>query len=264
MTVVLLCGLDRRPDGFGGRADALLLARFGAPGQESRIISLPRDLLVHIEGRGRDRMNGAHHLGAIWHPYDSDAGISLQRTTIERAFSLQIDEHVVVDFESFRRVVDVLGGVDIDVPRAIDDRSCGDYWNGARFLPGQQRLTGERALQYVRTRKADGDTARRRRQLDVLVAIHRGALALRSFTGVLQLAFGEPARIKTSLSLADCRALLSVERASGRPPAVELVAEPLAWPVQDAGGHWATDGDVDRIGAVVRSFLGTPRLSVTL
>jgi anionic cell wall polymer biosynthesis LytR-Cps2A-Psr (LCP) family protein len=203
-------------------------------------------------------MNGAHHLGAVWHPHDPDAGISLQRTTLERAFLLQIQEHVVVDFEGFRRAVDVLGGIEVDVPHRIEDSSTGDYWNGARFPPGPQRLTGERALRYVRTRKADSDTARRRRQLDVLVALHRTALSGRSFTNLVQLALADPPLIRTSLSLADSVALLAAERARARQPAVEIIAEPLARPVQDAGGHWATEGDVDKIGAVVRSFLGIP------
>ena len=253
---ILLCGLDRRPGESGGRADVILLASPGHAARPTRVVSLPRDLLVDIPGRGLDRLNGAHHLGAIWHPEDPDAGVMLLRETLEATFGFAIAEHAVVDFEGFRRLVDALGGIEVTVRHTINDLTEGDFWRGARFAPGRQRLDGERALRYARTRRADGDAARRQRHLELLASIQRAIRRHPAPSGVLELVAGPHPAVHTSIDAGGVRALLQAGKALASRLETTVIAEPLARPVRDVSGRWGTEGDLEAIGAFLRRYLG--------
>jgi anionic cell wall polymer biosynthesis LytR-Cps2A-Psr (LCP) family protein len=85
-----------------------------------------------------------------------------------------VQHFLLVDFEGFKKVIDTIGGITIDVPKPIDDPSypTDDYRTIAvHFDPGSQHLDGEQALIYARTRHADSDFGRNQRQQQVLMAI---------------------------------------------------------------------------------------------
>ena len=93
---------------------------------------------------------------------------------MEQAFRRPVDRYVVVDFQTFVRLVDALGGIEIDVPEAIVDTEypTPDYGvTTIRFDPGPQVLDGEQALVYARTRHDDSDFGRSERQQQVIGAI---------------------------------------------------------------------------------------------
>ena len=80
--------------------------------------------------------------------------------TIEKNFGIQVDHFGLLDFQCFRTAVDAVGGVTVNVPRAIVDPSypTEDYGTKlVKFDVGIQKMDGERALQYARTRSADSD-----------------------------------------------------------------------------------------------------------
>jgi hypothetical protein len=88
---------------------------------------------------------------------------------------------VLVDFGGFRKVVDTLGGIDINVPKVIDDPEypTEDFKTmHVHFNAGPQHMNGEQALQYARTRHADSDFGRSKRQIQVLMAIRDKAMRL--------------------------------------------------------------------------------------
>ncbi len=258
---VVVAGLDRRPGYPVGRTDLLLLARIDLLRARARVVSLPRDLLVDIPGRGPGRLNEAYYLGASNDAGRRAAGMALLRRTLEVNLGIATHGEVVVDFEGFRRVVDSMGGLLVDVPGEIHDEFVGEDGEpfSAHFRPGPQRLDGERALLYARTRKADGEIRRRLRHGDLAVALVAQAGRLRS-----------PARLARALGAArgSVHVRLGVGRALAvaqslirlRPSGVRAahVGPPLVRSEQTAEGRWIQRGDPATIGAFVRDRLGAP------
>jgi anionic cell wall polymer biosynthesis LytR-Cps2A-Psr (LCP) family protein len=95
----------------------------------------------------------------------------------------------VVDFGCFRGAIDALGGITVTVPRRIHDPRypTDDYgYKAVTFEPGPQRLDGQRALEYARTRHADSDFGRMRRQHQLVTAVKEQALQVRSLAALPQ------------------------------------------------------------------------------
>jgi LCP family protein required for cell wall assembly len=141
------------------------------------LISIPRDLWVEIPGHGENRINSAYFYGEL----DGTGGAGLMKRTIEHNLGLHIDHYGRLDFECFKRIIDILGGIAIDVPEAVrDDRYPDDHYGYMRiYIPaGRQYMDGETALQYVRARHESNDFSRMRRQQQVLLAVRDKALRL--------------------------------------------------------------------------------------
>lgn len=149
---VLVVGLDNVEG--GSRTDAIALAIFDAENMALRVASIPRDSRVYIPGRSWDKINHAYVYG----------GIKLLRETLVNLTGLPIDYFVKINYKSFPRIVDVLGGVDIYVEKRL---VYNDY-SGKLFInipAGQQHMDGKTALGYVRFRHDPlGDIGRVRRQ----------------------------------------------------------------------------------------------------
>ena len=180
---VAIAGLDRR-EGFPvGRTDVLLLARIDVLRGRVVLLAPPRDLLVTVPGIGPARLNEAYEHGASHDGGDDlPAGMRGLADTLASTFGVRVDGTVLVDFEGFVRLVDALGGVDVDVEHAIDDEFTGEDGAlfSAHFSAGPQRLDGAAALVYARTRKADGDRWRRDRHVQLVTSIVRAVLARES------------------------------------------------------------------------------------
>jgi LCP family protein required for cell wall assembly len=114
-----------------------------------------------------------------------DDGVRAARLTVEQDYGITIDRYAWVGLSGFAKVINTLGGVDIDVTHpVVDDAYPNDTGSGADpndpyaykrlyIIPGPQHLTGEQALEYVRSRHADliGDIGRTQRQQQVLEAL---------------------------------------------------------------------------------------------
>ena len=198
---VLVLGFDSREgDRSASRSDVFMIAQLDLHAKSINVVSLPRDLWVTVPGYGEERLNAAYPLG--WRAEQPIAGVALVRRTVEQNFGVPIDYYIAVDFRGFQRVVDAVGGVEIDVPYYLrdDEYPTEDYRvQTIVFYPGPQQMDGRRALQYVRTRHQDSDYGRRRRQEQLLVALFdRGKSvgiatrlpgALRSLGGAVQTNF---------------------------------------------------------------------------
>ncbi|MEU0763189.1 LCP family protein [Streptomyces microflavus] len=175
---ILLIGSDSRAgenseygrdDGGSQRSDTTILLHLAADRKSATAVSLPRDLMVEIPScrTGDDKetrkrfaqFNSAFELG----------GTACTIRTVERMTGIRIDHHMVVDFNGFKEMVDAVDGVEICLPKAIDDKDA------HLDLPaGRQTLNGEEALGYVRARKTLGDgsdTERMERQQQFLGAL---------------------------------------------------------------------------------------------
>lgn len=141
----LVIGSDSRdslPDDFGEfgdfggqRADVIMLVQFNADG--ARILSLPRDLKVQVDGHGTEKINAAYAYG----------GAPLMVRTVREFTGLPIHHYVEMDFFGFASIVDELGGVDIEFPFAARDLK-----SGLDVPAGSQHLDGQMALAYARSR----------------------------------------------------------------------------------------------------------------
>lgn len=149
---LLLVGLDD----LGGvsRSDSIALAVFSEEKRSVRILSIPRDSRVQIPGHGWQKINHAYAYG----------GVELLKKTVENFLEMEINRFVILGFQSFPRIIDLIGGIDIDVEKKLvyRDRSQKLYIN---IPKGPQHMDGKTALEYVRFRHDPlGDIGRVRRQ----------------------------------------------------------------------------------------------------
>ena len=149
---VLIVGLDN-VDG-ASRTDAIALAIFDADNMGLRIASIPRDSRVYIPGRSWDKINHAYVYG----------GMNLLRETIVNLTGLPVDYFVKINYKSFPKLIDLIGGVDI----YVDKKLVYNDYSGKLFInipKGQQHMDGKTALGYVRFRHDPlGDIGRVQRQ----------------------------------------------------------------------------------------------------
>jgi polyisoprenyl-teichoic acid--peptidoglycan teichoic acid transferase len=179
---VLLLGIDRREDEQGPwRTDTMIVATLDPRTKTAGMLTIPRDLYVPIPapGAGENRINTANFYG------DSSrypgGGPALAKKTVEYNFGIPINYYVLLDFDGFRKIIDTLGGVDLDVPTAIDDPEypTEDYGVMRLQIPaGHQHMDGDLALKYARTRHSDSDFGRSKRQMQVIMAARDQALKM--------------------------------------------------------------------------------------
>ncbi len=158
----LVLGVDRR-ESDTGRSDTLLLATVDPERKELSILSIPRDTRVKIEGYGYDKINHAYAYG----------GHELSRSTVEDLIGAGVDHYVLIDTHAFERIIDALGGIDLEVEKNMYYEDPWDDDGGLviDITKGQQHLDGEKAIQYVRYRDAEGDIGRISRQQKFMRAV---------------------------------------------------------------------------------------------
>jgi len=164
---VLVLGVDRDLDNkrrvmkTNGRSDAILMARVDFANRTIHALTIPRDTAVNIPGRrGIHKINAAHSFG----------GPNLTVETIQAVFGIPTDAYVTINFDGFCKVVDAIGGVDINVEKRL---KYDDNWGGlhVNLYPGYQHLNGYQAMGYVRMRHSDNDEMRSKRQHAFLEAV---------------------------------------------------------------------------------------------
>lgn len=166
---ILVMGVDAVPEAEGdpslaleGRSDTLLLVRANPEKQVANVLSIPRDTRVEIPEYGIAKVNQANVEGGA---------VLAARTVSANLGNVTIDRYVRIDTTAFRNLVDLVGGIDVDVPRAMRYR---DRTQGLEIdlQPGFQRLDGDQAEQFARFRQdAYGDIGRVQRQQVLLRAL---------------------------------------------------------------------------------------------
>lgn len=150
---ILLIGQDARHGEARARSDSMILLTFNKTTKHITMTSFLRDLYVQIPGYQDNRINAAYAFG----------GMELLDDTLKQNFGVNVDANVEVNFEGFSSIIDILGGVDIELTAPEAD---------VLGLPsGLQHLDGEAALSYARIRHIDSDFSRTGRQRNVINAL---------------------------------------------------------------------------------------------
>ncbi len=166
---VLLIGSDASAEEPGrsnitdkGNTDAMILVSIDKVNKTVKLVSFMRDSYTYMDGFDRyAKLNAAC----------ANGGPAYLVETIENDYKIEINGYALVDFDSFRQVIDVLGGVNVDVPQYVANYlsgSKGTFPSGDNVL-----LNGDQALRFSRIRKSDanGDVSRVQRQRQVISAL---------------------------------------------------------------------------------------------
>ena len=156
VVTILLLGVDRRKN-EAARTDSIILCTLNKTQNTITLTSMMRDMYVRIPGYKSNRINVPYVLG----------GTALLKKTMEHNFGIEVDGCVEVDFAHFEDLIDLLGGIEIELSSAEANYITKE--TGKVIKSGTQMLTGEQALWFSRFRgTASGDLARTNRQRIVL------------------------------------------------------------------------------------------------
>ena len=179
---VLVMGLDRRKyEGQApARTDTMFVMTIDPSSHTARGLAMPRDLFVDIPSKTgnssfKERINSAYVIGDLQNY--TGGGPALARQTVEKLLGIKINYHVVIDFEGFKQIIDLLGGIDVEVaapgvndPQYSDTERLGDFYPCV-FAPGPHHMNGKEALCFARTRRNSNDLDRILRQQRVMFAV---------------------------------------------------------------------------------------------
>lgn len=209
---ILLLGSDRRPGEDVARTDVMMIVSIFPDVPSVSMISIPRDYYAWIPTWGLDKINTAY-LRAKTTGYPG-GGPALIKATVEYNFGLPIHYYAMVDFNSYRSIVDAVGGVDIVVECAFHDTYPDDESPTGQtdidLEPGVHHLDGKFALWYVRSRWNTSDFDRHRRQQQVIRAILESALNQNMLTRIPELWDVYQESVETDMGLTDVLALAPI------------------------------------------------------
>ena len=196
---ILVIGTDSRDvTRERGRSDAMIVVSYNKKTDAVKMVSILRDSLVPIEGRGWNRINAAY----------SFDGVGLAVNTVNQLFNLDIQRFVVVDFNGVTDFIDKAGGLTISLTQA-EVNYLSNYSGGkVHYEVGPNKFNGDRALAYMRIRKIDSDFGRTARQRNVIETLARKIVKEKSLSEIYDLtnfAFG---LVKTNISISELTSVI--------------------------------------------------------
>ena len=191
---VMIMGVDSRGDDVG-RSDTLMVTAVDVDQKKAALLSIPRDTRVAIDGHGFDKINHAYAYG----------GHKLTQQTVEHLLDVPIDHYIVIDIKSFERIIDAIGGVDINVEKRMHYEDPWDDDGGLviDLYPGEQHMDGKKAIQYVRYRDGEGDIGRIGRQQKFMKATLSKLISPEMLLHLPKLVEEISSALKTDMSVAE-------------------------------------------------------------
>jgi len=174
---VLLLGSDSR-GGEVGRTDSIIFVSVNLETQKVSMLSIPRDTRVEIPGVGLTKITHANVVGG------KEQGIEKVIQSVSNLLGVPINNYALIDFQGFKKLVDAVGGIDIELANGIND-----YMQKLYLPAGLNHLDGEQALRLARVRYSlsNGDFGRQWYQYKILAAIADKALSSEGITKLPQL-----------------------------------------------------------------------------
>ncbi|MBI4675002.1 MAG: LCP family protein [Chloroflexi bacterium] len=174
-TNFLLVGTDTRTadPNWKPNTDVVMVLFLDTANQRASLLSLPRDLVVAIPGQQAFRINSAYHYG--WEKNSVEGGVAILKQVLRDDFEIRIDHWALIDFNGLNKIIDTLGGIEVNVPCALSDTID----EQAFTIPaGQVRMDYVTAKRYVQSRYTTSDTSRNYRQQRVVWAMAQKGLTL--------------------------------------------------------------------------------------
>ncbi len=213
---ILLVGSDTRADDYyAGLSDSMRIVRVDFVHPELMFLTFQRDLYVEIPGISdhagvtHGKLNQAYLYGNPGFGYydGPGQGPGLLSITLQHNFGTRVDHYVAVNIKTFARVVDTLGGLDVDLPYAVDGRTKGSRDESLFFPAGKQHLDGYRTMLLARLRP-NGDLERSAVQDIILKALAAKILSPSSLPQMPKLIETFYTSVQTDLGAADLAKLL--------------------------------------------------------
>lgn len=237
---ILMVGTDNSKG--KGLADTIMVAMVTPRTGEISVVSIPRDSRVEIPGVGYTRINASHSYG----------GLPLTMQTVQLLLGIPIDHYIEVNVPGLVKLVDAIGGVDIDVEKRMryTDRSQNLRID---LQPGLQHLDGYQAMGYVRFRHdALGDIGRMERQRKFLHAVMKRLFSPEHVLDLPKVADTFVKTVNTDLTVRDINALRRIVEVNG-PDAIRTASLP-ATPVR-VGGASMLELDPEGVRETVEKVL---------
>jgi LCP family protein required for cell wall assembly len=188
-TNIVLLGSDRLPGSAAWRTDSIIIVSVDSENKVVRLLSIPRDLWVYIPGHGYNRINTADLWGEL---AKKGSGPERVKQTIHHNLGIPIHYYVRINFQGFKKIIDTVGGIDVDVDCALPD---------IKLSSGMYHMDGKLALRYARSRYSTNDFDRGRRQRKVLLALWDQALTMDIIPKLPQLWWTMANSFQTDLTL---------------------------------------------------------------
>jgi len=198
---ILLLGTDTGEFGRTekGNSDTMIVVTINPKTNKTTMTSIPRDTMTQIQGiKDTDniqKINAAYNLG------DSAAAVK----TVEKLLNIPIQYYVTINMAGLAKIVDSVGGVDVNVPFSWTDANTGNQ----TFKKGPAHLNGQRALAYARMRYEDpeGDYGRQKRQQEVIASIVKSALDVDSLSNYQKVLDSMSSSLRMNLTFDDLVAI---------------------------------------------------------
>lgn len=205
--------------------DTIMIASIDPVNKTADLVSIPRDLWVNVSNQGVMKINaawqsgefqalGKHQTGST-DPKAIKAGYNTIDSTIKDVTGLNINYHVLVDFEGFRQAIDTVGGVTVNVPADLVDPTMAweNHNDPVLARAGIQQMDGVKALLYARSRETSSDFARSERQRAILIALKSQVMTLSTLSNPVKLsklisAFGNS--VQSDLSISNVNRLYAI------------------------------------------------------
>jgi LCP family protein required for cell wall assembly len=194
---ILLLGSDQRPNSGGFRTDTILLVTINPAKNSINITSFPRDLYVNIPGGSSNRINTAFARG----------GFETMAQTFEVNFGVRPDFYILINFWSFKAVIDSLGGIDVNAAQPLSEYTSRGWFT---IPAGINHMDGTTALYYSRSRKSTSDFDRNRRQQEVVKGVIDKLISLYTIAKIPELYSIYTNNVTTNVKLTDVIPLIPV------------------------------------------------------
>ena len=211
---ILVLGIDYNHDPKsiiyteGARSDSMMVVSLASDGSLLNVVSIPRDLYVPLSAYdGSDRINAAYSYGVV----------KKAKEAVSYLMGIPIHHHVIVKVYGAKKVIDAIGGVDLEVEKDMD---YDDNWGGlhVHLKKGKQHLNGDQTVGYARFRKdntridLEGDVGRMRRQQQVIRGLVRTTKDPAIVTRFPAIAQAVKETLETDFSIDDMLALANLYR----------------------------------------------------
>lgn len=198
---IVLFGID------GGRSDAIIIVSLNQTKHTLKLISIPRDTYVYVEGYGKTKINHAYAYGKE----------QLAVQTINSNFRLDITEYATVNFTGLIHIINALGGIDIEITK--EEKNYINQYSGEEYSftkkskqivsnYGLVTLTGEQALTHARNRTIGNDFDRAERQRNVITAMINKISNL-GVSGIMDISDTILAQLKTNIDVTEWIGILT-------------------------------------------------------